>query len=116
MYLEQRARIAILRGAVDALCDAGGSAKLAAMWQGLPASFVAALSQLEKMPGFWKYPVFWQVFLGGWGGYLLTDQDELALVAEEAGLSIQEAEAALTAFDLMFPHADGGELGRGNVN
>jgi hypothetical protein len=103
MYLEQRARIAILKGATDAICDAGGSAKVSALWKGLPASFVAALGELEKMPGFWKYRVFWQVFIWGWGGFLLTEQDELALVAEEAGLSIPEAEAALTAFDLVFP-------------
>ena len=103
--MEHRARLSILKSAVDELCRHGSATQAEGMLEGLPDSFISALKRIEKMPTFWKYPVFWQVFLWGWGGFLLTDnrETELAMVAAEAGLTPDEAEHALSVYDLLFP-------------
>ena len=110
MYLEHRARLAILKGAVDQICREGGaSATGTALWAGLPNSFIVALKRLADMPYFWLYPSLWQVFLFGWGGFLLTDHldGEMSALATEVGMPPEHVETALQAFDLLFPLPSG---------
>lgn len=115
MYLEHRARLSILKGAVDYLCetsshgDTPGSVTVDFALLRLPSSFLAALSTIQKEPYFWLYPLFWQVFLWGWGGLILTDreQDELGELSAQAGLPEECVAEALKAFDKLFPMRDG---------
>lgn len=112
MFVEHRARLSILKAAVDYLLElkenASGfdsKAKAELELEGLPASFVEALSELESLPEFWLYPVFWQVFLWGWGGLLVKDlgKADLGGLMNESGLSETSLRSAFRAFDLLFP-------------
>jgi hypothetical protein len=69
----------------------------------------------DKNSGRW--PLLWQTYLGCWGGFLVPERrdEELAMLAQEAGMNAADAEPALAAFDSFFPIADGGSWhGRAN--
>lgn len=118
-YLEHRARLAILKAAVDYFCEGepssqGGGLKVPAGWEELvidwlPSSFQAGYAQLREHRYFRRYALFWQVFLWGFGGFYLSDRtaDEFRLLAEQTGVPEGEIPNALRAFDLLFPLADG---------
>ena len=118
MYLEHRARLAILKGAVDYLCQEEGQEEpdkdnpmIDLSLVGLPSSFLQALSKMRGQPYFWLYPVFWQAFLWGWGGFILNDREgqEFKEMSLQTGLPTEHIPAALEAFDLLFP-LPGGRL------
>jgi len=123
MYLEHRARLAILKGAVDYLCrdreqpqPQDGIPLIDLSLVGLPSSFRQALSTMKEQPYFWLYPVFWQVFLWGWGGFLLDDhrEQELEDLSRQTGLPVEAIPTALKAFDLLFPTRGGSWITRMN--
>jgi hypothetical protein len=120
LYLAHRARLAILKAAVDYV--------LAGERQDLPQqilqvfdttydindfapyrAFVNSVEQLSNAPNFRLYPVFWQVFLWGWGGFLLKDrtEEESAALSAQTGIPTHEIQTALGAFDLLFPMEGG---------
>ena len=116
MYLEHRARLSILKGAVDYLCkrakqpQTSGRRVLADFGLTLlPTTFLRGLSAIEKEPNFCLYPLFWQVFLWGWGGFILKDQqeEEFQELSAQTGLPVDCIPAALQAFDKLFPISDG---------
>lgn len=69
------------------------------------------LAEAVNNPVSARWPLLWQTYLGCWGGFLVPERrdDELAMLAEEAGTSPAEAEHALGAFNSYFPIADGGD-------
>jgi hypothetical protein len=60
---------------------------------------------LRTNPAAVRWPLLWQTYLGTWGGFLLRERrrDEIALLAEEVGLTPAQAEDGLAAFDTLFP-------------
>ena len=85
-YAEHRARLAILKIAVDHECAvetgkiavpkiASGTFDYADLgyWI-LPSSFKAGLDESKSHKHFKRYPLFWQVFLWGFGSFYLKDR------------------------------------------
>jgi hypothetical protein len=106
-YVEHRARVAILKAAIDLSClqPAGHEAALVA----LPATFRDGLRRLRARPSFRRYALLWQVFLWGFGGFWLADREdeELGWLSRQTGVPRAEVKTALGAFDDLFPLAEG---------
>jgi hypothetical protein len=128
-YVEHRARLAILKAAVDheaavaagtiappkPLPSAGGGGLLSVMlkdlsYWALPNSFREGLDELKTHKAFFRYPLFWQVFLWGFGGFYLNDRTdtEFKWLSDETGVPTDEVPNALKAFDILFPWPGGG--------
>jgi hypothetical protein len=121
-YAERRARLAILKTAVDHECavEKGDipQPKMPQMPFGmtdlsywvLPNSFREGLDTLKGHAAFKRYPLFWQVFLWGFGGFYLNDRTEIefAWLSEQTGVPVGEVPNALQAFDILFPYPNGG--------
>lgn len=111
MYLEHRARLSILRAATDYLAEGGfvrdmpQGVRVDFRASDLPQSFLRGFARAEQQPNFRLYPLFWQVFLWGWGGLILLDREHEDYVglAEQTGLAVSEIPSALEAFDWFFP-------------
>jgi len=112
-YIEHRARLAILKIATDlclfdtppkAVLKSGGKVVLT-QHDFLPATFRAGLRELKAHKYFKRYPIFWQVFLWGFGGFYLNDrkEQEFQWLAEQTGVPAEEIPNALKAFDVLFP-------------
>lgn len=120
MYLEHRARIAILKAAVDyaagnptgpaSLFSADGTFSFRGLtYRSLPASFQAGMNWLRGQPSFRRYATFWQQFLWGWGGFYLEDRSDLEFewMSKHSGIPADEIPTALEAFDQFFPVPNG---------
>ncbi|MFJ4693589.1 hypothetical protein [Streptomyces sp. NPDC088766] len=119
MYFEQRARLAILKAAVDyALANPDGPPEPVSedgkwfffrglMYHTLPASFQIGMDWLREQPNFRRYATFWQQFLWGWGGFYLEDRkdEEFEWMSTYSGIPADEIPTALEAFDRFFPIA-----------
>jgi hypothetical protein len=119
MFLEHRARLSLIKAAVDylALSEGGmikktrirGATGVDDLWfELLPKSFRAGAESLKGRP-YRQYPFFWQVFLWNWGGFMLKDRidEETKVLAKQTGLQPEEIPIALSTFDTFFPRADG---------
>jgi hypothetical protein len=117
MYLEHRARLAILKGAVDyalqypkgpPATENGTSSWPDLDFHILPRSFKSGLKWLMEQEHYPLYATFWQQFLWGWGGFYLDDrtEDEFAWMSEYSGIPAEEIPTALEAFDRFFPGVD----------
>ncbi|MET8165706.1 hypothetical protein ABZT34_15855 [Streptomyces sp. NPDC005329] len=117
-YLEHRARLSILKSAVDyALAHPDGAPELGMSEDGktwffeglsyhaLPATFHSGMAWLREQPNFRRYATFWQQLLWGWGGFYLDDreQEEFEWMSKYSGIPDDEIPAALEAFDRFFP-------------
>ncbi|MEU9083422.1 hypothetical protein [Streptomyces sp. NPDC048357] len=122
MYLEHRARLAILKAAVDyALAHPDGPPEFRMSQDGksfffqgltyhvLPGTFHDGIAWLREQPNFARYATFWQQFLWGWGGFYLNDRtgEEFEWMAEYSGIPAEEIPTALEAFDRFFPIPNG---------
>jgi hypothetical protein len=115
MYLEHRARLSILKNAVECICkreageiatDSSGMINLHNLPISiLPQNFRNGLETIAVNPNYRLFPLFWQVFLWGWGGFILTDRidEEYSALAEQTGLTKEEIPKALDLMDLFFP-------------
>lgn len=115
MYTEHRARIALLKAAVDYCCaHPDGPPRLqpgqvldweALLYVALPTSFQDALLWLRKQPTFKRYALFWQQFMWGWGGFYLEDrvEQEFVWMSKYSGIPEAEIPTALEAYDRFFP-------------
>lgn len=120
MYLKHRARLYILKALIDYwLAVKRGQVKeppeAAPFLRGAkliipPAPLLSkamknSLNELSAAKSFRLFPVFWQVFLLSWGGFLLKDKidEEYADLERETGVPVAEIPVALTAFDKIFP-------------
>lgn len=112
LYLAYRARLYILKALVDFwLTKSKEDPRIirVLMHVGLTQAMIDAMEKLRGLTSFKQLPVFWQVFLWSWGGFLLTDrlEAEYAQLAKETGVPIGEIPLALQAFDLLFPTGGG---------
>lgn len=120
LYTEHRARLALLRGAVNLCClfPEGYEKSLEpgspdwSSFYSLPGTFRSALEWLRKQPTFNRYALLWQQFLWGWGGFYLSNKidEEFERFSRYSGIPVGEIPQALTAFDEFFPGDDGGWL------
>lgn len=118
MYVEHRARLALLKAAVDYCCaypdgppsSAGGGPNFhEALFSLLPETFRNGVEWLRQQPTFHRYALLWQQFLWGWGGFYLDDREaeEFAWMATYSGVPAAEVPVALEAFDRFFPTPNG---------
>jgi hypothetical protein len=118
LYIEHRARLAILKAAIDYIClsEAGLLSTLTGdidwnqiLFNTLPTTFHKGLNQLERQPSFRRYALFLQVFLWGLGGFYLEDRKETEFrwLSERTGIPYDEIPAALKVFDVLFPRPGG---------
>ena len=119
MYYEHRARLDILKGAVEfALLEKHDALPLKRTIEFLgfemsadflPNAFHKAVSNLQSIDDFEKIPVLWQSFLWKWGGFFLIDneaEEKLAL-ANEVNMTAQFVDAAMNIYDTLFPMENG---------
>jgi hypothetical protein len=116
-YLEHRARLAILKSAVDfTLYEQHGFSERVqdefkalglriSIKDFLPDTFLEGLDRLKADLYFYRYPVFWQCFLWQFGGFILEDykDQEYLLLSLKTGVPVDEVDNALRAFDVLFP-------------
>ncbi|WIY01254.1 restriction endonuclease [Amycolatopsis mongoliensis] len=113
LYAEHRARLAILRAAVNLCCTypggyesslESGSDEWNAYWL-LPQTFREALTWLSAQRNFHLYALFWQQFLWGWGGFYLRhiQETEFEWMSKYSGLPSADIPSALETFDRFFP-------------
>jgi hypothetical protein len=120
LYLAHRARLYILKALVDYwLARERGEIEKTGIMLGetlydltsgrLSHSMATGLDELSAARSFRMFPVFWQVFLWSWGGFLLKDRegDEYADLERETGVIRDEIPIALSAFDKLFPTVAG---------
>jgi len=71
----------------------------------LPSSFTEGISELSKHKYFYLYPIFWQWFLWGFGGFIMLDkkEEELKLLSNKTGIPVDEVENALKVYNILFP-------------
>jgi hypothetical protein len=107
MYLTHRARLSILKAAVDHIVSTpdGSNDALA----DLPASLQSAVEWLRGQPSFWLYATFWQQLLWGLGGFVIDEllDREYDLMSTFSGIPQGEIPTALQAFDKFFPRPNG---------
>lgn len=114
MYVEHRARLAILKAAVDFVCaypegepplEPGPLNWNNLLYHALPETFKGGVVWLRQQPTFRRYALFWQQFLWGWGGFYLDDREdaEFAWMSEYSGIPVGEIPTALQAYDRFFP-------------
>lgn len=109
-YVEHRARLSILKAAVDLGClvEAGDlprdSAALTAI-RALPATFREGLRRVRSQPHFRRYALLWQVFLFGFGGFYRADREaeDLGRLSDQTGVPAVAIGEGLAAFDHLFP-------------
>ena len=122
-FIEHRARLAILKNAVDyKLYKIAGNenktndcSKIAGLdseisfLNMLPTSFKKGLDALSEHKYFHKYPIFWQWFMWIFGGFILKDYEEreYELLSQKTGIPIDEIANALESYQILFPRDDG---------
>ena len=120
LYLAHRARLYILKAVVDYwLARERGAIEKTSLKLGetlvdltsgqLTHAMAIGVDELSTTKSFQMFPIFWQVFLWSWGGFLLKDQldKEYADLEKETGVPASEIPAALSAFDKLFPTTGG---------
>jgi len=123
MYIEHRARLALLKTAIDLYCLGTPEPRPVLTHKGkvvvteddlLPPSFRRAFDELKKEPFVSRYAVFWQVFLWGFGGFYLQDRRdaEFEWLSSQTGIPLEEVPRALKAFDKLFPTSGGTWFGQ----
>lgn len=118
-FIEHRARLALLKNAIDYLL--GSSKKESREKKGfgvefekmllrlLPESFKNGMEQLSKHKYFYKYPIFWQWFMWIFGGFILKDYEEkeYEILSQKSGIPVEEIPNAFESYQILFPHEDG---------
>jgi hypothetical protein len=120
LYLAHRARLNILKAVIDYwLARERGDIPKTRIKLGdtlydltagrLSQAMAEGIDELSSAKSFRMFPVFWQVFLWSWGGFLLKDRldQEYADLEKETGVPLEEISVALSAFDKFFPTPGG---------
>lgn len=117
MYLDHRARLYLLKALVDywlkrqrnEIVAPAGTIRVGRLVLPRPSQLSSAMEdgirELSTAKTFRLFPVFWQVYLWSWGGFLLKDRidEEFAALEAETGVPVCEIPIALAAFDKIFP-------------
>lgn len=126
-YIEHRARLAILKSAIDYLLykKAGkydkiensvissvqlGESKFEfTSFDTLPLTFRRGLEEISTHKYFNRYPIFWQWFFGVFGGFILIDYEEVEyqLLSEKTGIPVEEIPNAFKSYQILFPVNEG---------
>lgn len=135
-FVEHRARLAILKNAIDYLIysKAGIKNKIedkscltfegpdfsyqSTSFDYLPSTFKKGLEKISSHKYYYKYPVFWQWFTWVFGGFILKDykKEDFQLLSEKTGIPIEEIPNALRSYQLLFPIQGGWFLELANSN
>ena len=120
-FIEHRARLAILKNAIDCkLYKSIEDKSKTDEWSLalLPHSFKNGLDIISKHKYFNKYPVFWQWFMWIFGGFILKDHEEreYEILSQKTGVPIGEIENALQSYQILFPLNDGWFMDLPNSN
>lgn len=123
LYLEHRARLSILKAAIDYRSQTGQPLarpklqKPTLVAPDLPSTFYGGIDKLQGNASFSRYALLWQIFLWGFGGFYLEDRrdTEFDWLAKQSGVPVDEIPAALSAFDLLFPIPNGWFTRAGNT-
>ncbi|HEY8165021.1 MAG TPA: hypothetical protein VIF83_05635 [Gemmatimonadaceae bacterium] len=120
LYLAHRARLYILKAIVDYwLARERGDIKKSTLRFGdtlidltagrLTRAMATGAEVLSQAKSFRMFPVFWQVFLWSWGGFLRKDRldEEYGDLERETGVPVAEIPLALESFDRLFPTPGG---------
>lgn len=120
LYLAHRARLYIVKAVVDyALAIERGSTTLSGptvfddlivISAGrLTKAMAGAVEELGATKSFRLFPLFWQVFLWSWGGFILMDrqEEEYKQLSLETGVPVEDIPVALGLFDRLFPTPGG---------
>jgi hypothetical protein len=118
-FVEHRARLALLKNAIDYLLGRNKKEDEEKKTFGvdfektlldlLPESFKDGMKQLEKHKYFYKYPVFWQWFMWIFGGFILKDyrEKEYEILSQKSGIPAEEIPNTLESYQILFPHDNG---------
>lgn len=117
-YIEHRARLALLKNAVDYLLERKRkdiAIEVFAedfeeeLFHYLPSSFKRGINQLERHSYFYKYPLFWQWFMWIFGGFILEDykEREYEILSQKTGIPVDEIPKAFESYQILFPQDDG---------
>jgi hypothetical protein len=119
LYIEHRARLVILKNAIDYLlyAKAGQDAKAGSKTTKLfglnftnaPESFLKGLEVIATHKHFRRYPVFWQWFMWLFGGFILKDyeNEDYQALSARTGIPTDEIPVALTSYEILFPQSGG---------
>lgn len=118
MSLEQKARIAIIKNAYDALAAEKQNAGEGKPWHGsswdsmykafLPAAFKGGMRDLDENPHAQSAAFFLQVFIDVLGGfYFPDDPSDVALVSAMTGVPADHVPRMVGLLDCFFPIARG---------
>ena len=122
-FIEHRARLSILKAAVDFQIYKNLGVDHNKEWSikfgdlnleyslldMLPNSFKEGLEKISKDDYFYLYPIFWQWFVYVYGGFILNDykDHEYSCLSSQTGIPVSDISKALAAYDKLFPK-DGG--------
>ena len=126
-FVEHRARMAILKNAIDYLiyseigitdkiedkvyvtCKGPDFIYSKTLFDTLPSSFQKGLEKISTHDFYHRYPVFWQWFTWVFGGFILKDykSEDFNLLSQKTGIPIEEIPNALESYQLLFPIQDG---------
>jgi len=133
-FIENRARLAVLKSAIDYLLykNAGIDDKIMSVplltvhgevfetsFDTLPQTFRNGLDEISTHKYFNRYPIFWQWFIWIFGGFILKDyeESEYQILSQKTGIPIDEIAHAFESYQLLFP-VDGGwfmDLAKSNI-
>ena len=120
-FIEHRARLAILKNAVDYLLYSASSDKKAEdvtmkilgiefnLMDSLPSSFKQGMNTISEHKYFHRYPIFWQWFMWLFGGFILDDyrEKEYELLSQKTGIPLDHIQDAFNSYEILFPINDG---------
>ncbi len=121
-FIEHRARIAILKNAVDYKLYRGAGYEGKAgdvrrkilgfefsLFDSLPSSFRHGLDIICREQYCRRYSVVWQWFMWIFGGFILKDrqEEEYQMLSQKTGVPVEEIPNALKSYEILFPRPDG---------
>ncbi len=120
-FIEHRARLAILKNAVDYKLYKtaedknktenmpNGRGLEVSLLESLPPKFKEGLDVISNDKYFCRYPVFWQWFMWLFGGFILKDyeEQEYELLFNKTGIPVEEIPKALGVYQKLFTQENG---------
>ena len=107
--VEHRARIALIKCAVDSVLFPGDdNMKAQAMLRkALPSTYADAMKALDEVDDLGSVPYAIQIFVELFGGFLVDSEEDRDLVASVAGVSVEDLQKAIGLFERFYPLTGG---------
>ena len=116
-FIEHRARLALLKNAVDFILEAPSNQAFENVVQTLLGSsmhnsFLNGMREIKDDPFLHLYPLFWQWYTWVFGGFILLDREteEIELLSKKTGIPKEHIQAAFDAYDKLFPISGGWQI------